>query len=141
MKIIRESKRGTCDSYCRNFGITDNSGKLSVRYGFPCDISGKVFPVKECAMENLTNCFNGMDSEGNRIHYMGIETISQSYWDPAIGECERCGEHLLLAKFTNTCTCGADYNQSGDLLTDREYWGEETGERASDIVSCNYDLD
>ncbi len=39
-----------------------------------------------------------------------------------------CGRKVDCYDFTNTCKCGADYNFNGDLLTDRECWGEETGE-------------
>jgi len=46
-----------------------------------------------------------------------------------------CGEWLLLARNTNTCECGADYNMSGQRLAPREQWGEETGETAVDIIN------
>lgn len=39
-----------------------------------------------------------------------------------------CGEELDCHNFTNTCTCGLDYNSSGQQLAPREQWGEETGE-------------
>ena len=46
-----------------------------------------------------------------------------------------CGEEVVCSGFTNTCyECGADYNDNGDQLVDRKYWGEETGENWKDIV-------
>lgn len=45
-----------------------------------------------------------------------------------------CGEEVLCARFTNACTCGADYNMSGQRLAPREQWGEETGEHPSDVA-------
>lgn len=45
-----------------------------------------------------------------------------------------CGEEIEFSRFTNTCSCGADYNSSGQLLAPRSQWGEETGEDLSDIL-------
>jgi len=45
-----------------------------------------------------------------------------------------CGVWLTCDGFTNTCSCGKDYNFSGDLLAPREQWGEETGEHWTDII-------
>ena len=47
-----------------------------------------------------------------------------------------CGETVTCSGFTNTCTCGADYNMSGQLLAPRAQWGEETGETADEILSA-----
>jgi hypothetical protein len=49
-------------------------------------------------------------------------------------DCEICGKEVFCVGFTNTCECGADYNMSGNLLTSREQWGEETGESLADIM-------
>lgn len=48
-----------------------------------------------------------------------------------------CGETLVCYGFTNTCSCGRDYNMSGQLLADRSQWGEETGESVSDILMAD----
>ena len=45
-----------------------------------------------------------------------------------------CGRTLELPDFTNTCECGRDYNQGGQLLAPREQWGEETGEHWSECI-------
>jgi hypothetical protein len=57
--------------------------------------------------------------------------------EPAVGACNRCGAHVTLSGFTNTCRCGADYNMSGQELADRSQWGEETGESVADILSVD----
>lgn len=52
---------------------------------------------------------------------------------PAKGKC--CGKWLSLHNFTNTCPkCYSDYNSSGQLLSHRSQWGEETGEHWSDCI-------
>ena len=45
-----------------------------------------------------------------------------------------CGEEVVCEHFTNTCSCGRDYNFSGQLLAPRAQWGEETGEHLSNIL-------
>jgi hypothetical protein len=59
---------------------------------------------------------------------------SYTYRDHAIGECNWCKAEVVLAHFTNTCECGADYNSGGQELAPRECWGEETNESLSDIL-------
>jgi hypothetical protein len=46
---------------------------------------------------------------------------------------------VVLDGFTCPCECGADYNSSGQLLSHRSQWGEETGESASDIMNGGWD--
>jgi hypothetical protein len=54
--------------------------------------------------------------------------------EPAVGQCDVCGQYVDLCGFTNTCDCGADYNMSGQRLAGREQWGEDTGESLADIL-------
>lgn len=54
---------------------------------------------------------------------------------PKIITC-RCGRSLTCPAFTNTCTCGRDYNSAGQLLAPRAQWGEETGETADEILAA-----
>lgn len=49
-------------------------------------------------------------------------------------KCEQCGKKVVCDGFTNTCSCGADYNWNGTRLAPREQWGEETGEHPADIA-------
>lgn len=40
-----------------------------------------------------------------------------------------CGTELTLySGWANECTCGTEYNGSGQTLAPRHMWGEETGE-------------
>lgn len=50
-----------------------------------------------------------------------------------------CGEEIVCRGFTNTCSCGADYNMSGQQLAHRSQWGEETGESLPDILAADTD--
>ena len=43
-----------------------------------------------------------------------------------------CGRKVFLERFTNACSCGLDYDTSGNVLAPREFWGEETGEHWSE---------
>jgi len=43
-----------------------------------------------------------------------------------------CGRSVECWSFTNTCDCGRDYNNSGQMLAPRCHWGEETGEHWSE---------
>lgn len=42
-----------------------------------------------------------------------------------------CGDEIWCYDFTQTCSCGVDYNMSGQRLAPRSQWGEETGEHWS----------
>ncbi len=53
--------------------------------------------------------------------------------EPRVITCA-CGRKVACTGFTNSCECGADYNRTGDRLTPREQWGEETGEHPTDIL-------
>lgn len=56
-----------------------------------------------------------------------------NYRVPAQIKC--CDKWLSLGNFTNTCDkCGTDYNGSGQTLTPRRFWGEETGEHWTDCL-------
>ena len=63
------------------------------------------------------------DADGRRI-------------EPAVGRCF-CGEDVELFGFTNTCSCGREYNWAGAELAPREQWGEETGEYPADIANAD----
>lgn len=53
-------------------------------------------------------------------------------------EIKCCNQWMYCGGFTNTCEkCGKDYNWNGSLLASRSFWGEETGESLSDILSIN----
>ena len=65
--------------------------------------------------------------------HVSIRTWPRSEQPTRIMLC--CGRELPLARFTNTCEgCGCMWNQSGQSLAPAEHWGDETGERWSDLV-------
>ena len=94
-------------------------------YSFDCDKDGVVNEsiLPPLALENYRKCI----AEGPGR----IERWERGYSEPAIGKCS-CGLEVVLANFTNTCECGADYNSSGQMLACRSQWGEETGEHWTD---------
>ena len=63
-----------------------------------------------------------------------VESYTHRWTEPAVGRCV-CGSNVELDGFTNTCSCGRDYNMSGQLLAPRSQWGWDTGESLDDILS------
>jgi len=63
------------------------------------------------------------------------QTFERVYFEPAIVRCD-CGHEIELHdSMANGCDhCDREYNGSGQLLADRCFWGEETGESVSDIL-------
>jgi len=121
MKIIRERERKINTEYELSFYWKDTP---SAGFGFPCDKDGNLFPMKKYALENYKKCISGEYD----VISEGIKKRSWSYMECAIGLCV-CGNEVYLDSFTNTCEkCERDYNISGQQLSSRECWGEETGE-------------
>lgn len=120
-KIIKESRRVDSKSHYRLFERKGGSG-----YSFPCDASGN---VDNPSNSNYLFCL----SMPEELVDKGVITYENNYREPAELECD-CGEVIELTNFTNTCGCGADYNQSGQRLADRSQWGLDTGESLSDIL-------
>ncbi len=110
----------------REFHVTQHTQIHFEGFSFDCDERGSVDESKlqPLALENYRKCI--ANGEKGRI-----ESWEQSYTSPAIGKCS-CGKHVTLANFTNTCSCGVDYNSSGQALACRSQWGEETGEHWTD---------
>lgn len=114
--------------YSHGFTWRDGRGG----YSFDCDESGNVEHKNDAAKDNYLKCLDGTYDVVNE----GIERYVSSYRHRAIIKCRGCknGE-VSLANFTNTCgDCGADYNMSGQRLSPRQFWGEETGEHPNDCV-------
>lgn len=162
MKIIKHRERVETKYYYRKFECADDRGSGAM---FECDEAGIVDRAKlpPAALKNLEECLTGRvtrrvdvrhrvsgDGEyesipgtGREIEVkmidLGAVEYRHSYVEPAIGKCD-CGTEVELCGFTNTCTsCEADYNSSGQRLAPREFWGEETGESVSDILSVDWD--
>jgi hypothetical protein len=128
MQIIRGTERIECVGYSRTFRWNDDPGR---GFGFDCSESGILDSrLSDTALANYAFCLANPD----KLTDLGIERREWSYRRPAVGQCS-CGMHVELDGFTNTCErCGSDYNMSGQLLAPRRFWGEETGESASDIL-------
>jgi len=104
-------------------------------FGFECDEAGNILPLtNDCAKANLAGCLAGI-IDGKAVKADGMVSWERQVVHPRIGECNDCGAGVALDGFTNTCVCGADYNMSGQQLASRDQWGEETGERLSDILN------
>ncbi|UCC72023.1 MAG: hypothetical protein JSV86_16895 [Gemmatimonadota bacterium] len=136
MKIIRRGRRSTEVSYVRRFEWRDCPGG---GFSFACDAEGNVNinHLTVVARGSYAGCVSG-SIDGRDLIDLGVEREVRSWREPSIGACDRCGRHVTLAGFTNTCECGADYNMSGQRLADRSQWGEETGESVADILSVDY---
>jgi hypothetical protein len=130
MKIISQRKNGVSVSYARVFQYVNCPGAGA---SFPCTKDGKISTLMPAGVANLQNCLKGGDPT-NPIIDLGIQEESRRYTVAAVGECDVCEKHVELEGFTNTCSCGADYNSFGQRLADRSQWGEETGETADDIL-------
>lgn len=110
-------------------------------FSFPCDEVGNVNVCKlyDAGYAGYRACLAGVTSKGLALSKGRVERFEHYYTNPAVGECDVCGEDVYLRGFTNTCECGIDYNMSGQRLADRSQWGEETGESISDILNIGYD--
>jgi len=136
MKIKAPRTRVHYEHYLRMFNYADLPG---VGYAFECDKDGNVDVSKltKCGADNYAQCLTG-EKGAHKIIDGGAQDYSKTVYEPAVGECNRCGEEVALYGFTNTCECGADYNMSGQELCPRQFWGEETGENLSDILGVDY---
>ncbi len=129
MRIIERSERIERQEFHLCFDRLDCPGH---GWSFPCDERGNVDValLPELAQESYRECQAG----GPNLSAGKVRVSRWSFIRPAVGECE-CGRHVELHGFTNTCACGLDYNQSGQVLAPRSQWGEETGESLCDILS------
>lgn len=105
-------------------------------FSFECNKNGYVdwSKLSSRGKDNLAMCLKGKNPKtGEKIINAGIEKLTNSYVEPAVGRCA-CGREVELSGFTNTCVCGREYNSAGQQLADRSLWGEETGEHPADIA-------
>jgi hypothetical protein len=127
MKIRRERRGEQFTEYKLSYEWRNGGGG----FGFGCDASGNYISKNPDADANYRKCISGEYD----VVYKGIERYDWIYTHASVGACDDCGTDVELDGFTNTCErCGADYNQSGQRLADRRFWGEETGEYSSDIL-------
>lgn len=141
MRIIKHREHHTTVYYQREFNWKDSTPGHG--FTFDCDEQGNVneSELRPAALDNYRKCLDGTHAVIDK----GVRRFEHSYWGPAEGECNCCGETVVLHGFTNTCErCDTDYNMSGQQLAPRSQWGEETGESVSDILSVDsagFDMD
>jgi hypothetical protein len=142
MKIKEHRHREHHVRYVLAFNYLEPPESRGAGFMFDCDESGKVDVDKlpDAAKESYRDCLAGA-SGGQPLSKGRVEKFEHYYTNPAVGECEDCGQDVVLHGFTNTCECGVDYNMSGQRLADRSQWGEETGESVSDILMADADYD
>ena len=129
LKIIQHSEIKQSILFERLFSY--DQSKFTFGFSFQCDESGHV-DTSRVSNDSLNKCLSGF-VDGTPIYDLGIYKISNTYRQPAIGECS-CGQEVCLGGFTNSCDCGRDYNSVGQELAPREFWGEETGESVGEIL-------
>jgi len=137
MKIKSKRRRVEVVTYHRTFDRGDGSGA-----SFDCDAEGvvDVAGLWPAGRANFEQCLTGADEDGRPLKDRGAVAYRNSYIEPAIGVCDRCGrpDVVLSDALANTCAgCGADYNLSGQRLAPRSQWGEETGESLADMDQPN----
>lgn len=114
------------------FRLEDGCGSA---FAFECDESGNVYRDKlpRLALHNLDLCLKG-EVDGLSVRLGVVRSYTQSFVEDGGGTCV-CGRHVVITRsWANACDwCGREYNGSGQLLTDRSYWGEETNESVADM--------
>lgn len=96
-------------------------------YGFPCDKSGNLFDMQDCARENL----EWAKAHPEKFKRFGVVvTYKNRYREPAHGTCS-CGREVVLEDIycgACECECGRWYNLYGQELLAPEFWEEDTGD-------------
>ena len=126
-----------------NWTFSHRNGRRA--FSFACDINGNLILSKELdekgyvdtIIHNIVKCIQREEPPFDTLIDEGICKREYMEVQPAVLKCY-CGEEVELSSFTNTCTCGTDYNMSGQQLADRSQWGCETGETADEILSYDY---
>lgn len=122
MEIVRERQAIPVTRFALEYEWKNQPG---AGFSFPCDQAGNALPDEhyETWRENLAKCENGTHA----VRFAGIHDYSYTYYEPAIGCCDGCGQNVeLVNAMTNTCTCGLEYNGGGQLLAPRSQWDDDT---------------
>jgi hypothetical protein len=129
MEIIKPREHHTEVGYSLEYDYVDRPGS---GFSFECDEHGQVDESSFApeGLENFRKCQAGLLNVGPAR----LRRNERSWWEPAVGRCNHCGEEVILDRFTCTCECGVDYNGFGQELAPRSQWGEETGEYLGDIL-------
>lgn len=126
MKIIKEREYVEDFNYFIEYESIDEPG---CGFWFECDKDRNILKeeLENAGLENLAKCI----LREHKVKPGRFREIDNSYWEPAQGICNVCGEVVYLySGWANDCEkCGTEYNGSGQMLASRDQWGEETGER------------
>lgn len=114
------------------FKLEDGQGSA---FAFECDQHGNVYRdrLPRLALHNLEGCLQG-EVDGYSVRLGVVRSSVQSYVEDGGGRCV-CGHRVVITcSWSNTCEgCGREYSGTGQLLADRSFWGEETGESVADM--------
>lgn len=109
--------------YSLEFTYDDNGG-----FSFPCDASGNVLPMTECAKQNYETCLAHQE-EFKRFNEFLVRRIR--YREPAHGTCS-CGTEVeLYDQYYGACECpkcGRWYNLFGQSLLPPDQWETDPSE-------------
>jgi hypothetical protein len=105
-------------------------------YAFPLHEDGRLRYDNADAHANYAACRSGV-VRGEHVIDQGIIERTVEVRHSAVLRCD-CGEHMHLNPNSldlHTCyRCKRHYNSAGQELVDPDLWGEETGERFSDLL-------
>lgn len=120
MKIISERQRVTRVEYSRDFDDGKGAG-----YSFSCDKDGNLSQdLSEESLKNYQDCIEGKHLN---LYDIGIRKWENSYTDPAVGICEKCGKEVSLSDdycSATECECGEWYTMNGQNIYPPEMWEE-----------------
>lgn len=130
VRIMKDRWTEHIVEYTHEFQWNDGS---TAGFSFPCDHEGVPHPAKnEYMAENREIVALGVAI--GIMEDLGVRKYERDYTHAAVIQCERCKRAVILDSYwTNSCTCGADYNGDGNRLAPRSQWGEETGEHPCDV--------
>lgn len=113
-------KTVTTTEYDRVF---DSKNEPGSGFSFVCDENGIVIGTHP-------NYFYCISPEGRaKYNDLGVRVRTNTYREPDEIRCT-CGSWVVLdSGWANGCdNCHQEYNESGQRLAPRRFWGEETGE-------------
>lgn len=117
MKIISLRQRITITEYSRDFTNDYGDG-----YCFPCDESGRLLEMSDCAYSNYLACLAGKVKD---VTDKGVVAQDRKWTEPAIGICPFCGKEVVLESTymgACQCECGQWFNMYGQNLVPPQYW-------------------
>ncbi len=124
IEIIKELEFREEVTFTRDFFESSRLGG----YSFPCNEAGEPLNLNPASLEAWAQCTAPIRiGRFAKLSDCGVTRHERDIREPAIGRCT-CGREVILDAFTCPCDCGRDYNSSGQLLSPRSQWGEETGE-------------